>query len=106
MGKVVSEPWILENMPTCYDIKLQTRTFSYQLPHTLDLFSLFNRKSGIIAKNKLVSRSIYEKELFSSRSIFLHSGGCINLFMSGKMILLGNKDSDEWLSIINQLFKN
>jgi len=107
MGKNMSECWVRENLPILGLVHVQTRTWTFQLGYTLHLAKIHHSISGKVhCHESCIQESVYEPELFGSRLIRIKQGGAINVFASGKLILLGagTRSENEWMDIIRTLF--
>lgn len=99
MGRDIREEFVRNILPI-KTLILQTRTHIYTLGHSVNLHNF----SHIPTCYKV----LYEPEIFNSRLLKIRGGGgAINIFASGKIVLLGNLDVSEWtkhLEILKKTF--
>lgn len=85
MGKLMRKD-VMQLLPI-ETISLQTRTYTHKLCKSINLHH-FNPPSQY--------EYLYEPELFNSFLLKLPRGGAINLFASGKVVLLGKLNLYTW----------
>lgn len=68
-------------------IYLQTRTYTHELPKSINLYHF-----SPPAEYKF----LYEPELFNSFLLRIPGGGAMNLFASGKVVLMGKLKPNQW----------